>query len=264
MQLGIGLGATSFRGSGGMSRAAFQAALVAILGDTRFLWMPKATDTTTSTSDDAGARTITWDATVAGRLSALGSGTAQSFASGSSQWGSTPDTNDLSFGNGATDSAFSIVVLANITDTAAIRTLCSKWNTALREYEFIVNGADRLNLVLADQSAAALPQRLSDGAIGQGAWCLFGATYGGGGGATAADGIALYQNGSVIASTATNAGAYVAMENLTASFEIGSFTAHTGQFFDGSLALVAVCQKALSAPEHAAIANLCPQYFGVP
>ena len=84
------------------------------------------------------------------------------------------------------------------------------------------------------------------------------------GGATAANDITLYQNGAVIASTATNAGTYVAMENGTEPVEIGSNLTHTANYFDGSMALVAVCQKALSAADHLAIHTLCRSYFGVP
>src|SRR5688500_10685499 len=101
-----------------MTRAAFIVRLIGILGDVRLLWLPKAADTTTSITDDPSFRTVTWDATVASRLSSLGRGTSQSFVAASSQYGTTPDTADLSFGDGAADSAFSIIAFANVTDTA--------------------------------------------------------------------------------------------------------------------------------------------------
>jgi hypothetical protein len=107
--------------------------------------------------------------------------------------------------------------------------------------------------------------RSSDAAITQGSWRLFGATYSAAtGGATAGNDISLYQDGAVIASTPTNNASYVAMGDKGGPVEIGSIIAHTAHFMDGSLALIAVCQKALSAADHAAIAALCRRYFKVP
>jgi hypothetical protein len=92
-----------------LSRASFRAALMAILGDTRFLWMPRPTDATTNETDETfPGRTITYDATVVERLSKLGLGYAQSFTAASSQYGTGVDTANMSFGNATVDVAFSI------------------------------------------------------------------------------------------------------------------------------------------------------------
>jgi hypothetical protein len=251
------------------SRQAFQARLRAICGDVRVLWMPKDADAATAVTDETvPGRTITWDATVAGRLSRLGPSGAygQAFVSASSQWGTSPDTADLSFGNGTVDSPFSIVVLANVTDTAAIRAVVGKFDASNREYLLRVNADDTLSLVLEDESAVSQAIRTSTVAITQGSWHLFGATYDPslGSGALAANGITLYQDGAVIASTASNSGTYVAMENLAAPLEISGQAAHTTNFLDGSLALVAVVGRALSAADQAALAVLCRRYAGVP
>ena len=243
----------------------FRAALRAILGDTRLLWMPQRPDTTTVlTFETIPGRVVTWDATVLARLSALGpfGGMAQTF-NGTSEFGTTPDTANLSF-NGTTDTAFSIVVLANVTNTAATRALVMKWTTAQTEWNLQITGSDLLALVMGDVSAGVNASRSSDAVITQDSWRLFGVTYDGTGGATAANGITLYQDGAVIASTATNNASYVAMENGSALGEIGSNTGGTSAFFPGSMALAAVCQKALSAADHAAIYHLCRQFFGVP
>ena len=247
-----------------LSRANFQGKLKAILGTTSIVWMPKITDTTTAVSDDSVGHTFTWDATVAARLSALRNGVAQSF-DGVGQYGTTVDAADLSFGNGAADSAFSIVALANVTDTAAVREFLTKWSGAGgREWEISITAADVLSLRVFDDSAAVGAVRNSDSAITQGSWRLFGASYDGTGGATAANGMTLYQDGAVIASTATNNASYVAMENLGSACEIGSIIVHTTNFFAGSMAMVLLCQKALSATEHSTIAKLCHQFYGVP
>ncbi len=233
-------------------------------GDCRLLWLPLASDTTTNTTrENATGRVMTYDATVAARLASLGRAIAQTF-NGSANYGTTPDTTNLTFGTGAADLPCSIVVLANVTDTAAVRVLVSKFTTSNREYQLFVDATDKLSLLLQDESAAVAASRLSDAAITQASWRLFGASYDGTGGTTAANGITLYQDGAVIPSTPSNNASYVAMENLAAAFEIGSNTAHAANFFSGSLALATVCAKALVPAEHAAINALCKRYFNAP
>src|SRR5512146_2568364 len=89
-----------------MRRQQFESAMLAITGDTRLFWMAQSGDTTTSTGKSLNAGTITWDATVAARLSALGLGYAQTF-DGSANFGTVPDSDIYSYGTGTTDSAFS-------------------------------------------------------------------------------------------------------------------------------------------------------------
>lgn len=246
-------------------REKFLGQLLAILGDTRLLWLPKGTDTTTSTDESLNARTLTHDATIAARLSALGLAYAVSF-NGTTQYATTPDAADLSFGNGGTDSAFSVIALANVTNTAGIRMFVSKDNTSNREYSFYLDTVDKLNFFTRDESAAAGSTRLSDSAVTMGAPTLYGASYAGasGGGLTTnQNGTILYQNGLPIASTAFNNGSYGGMDNGAAAFEIGSFTAHTQGYMQGSMALVALCQKQLSASEMWAIKKLVNSYFNL-
>ena len=248
---------------GGGSKTVFVAKLLGILGDARLLWMPNPADTTTGTTLDPNTRTVTYDGAVASRLSPLGRGVQQSFVAASSQYGTTPDTANLSFGDGSTDTPFSIVAVGIVNDTASARTIVSKFNTAQLEYVFSITSADALSLNVVDASAAVQCVRVSDAAITQGSFRLFGVTYSGVGGGTAGNGITLYQDGAVIASTATNNPSYVAMENLTAPVEIGSQENHTAAFYDGTLALVAVAAKALTASDHAAIYDICRRYFGL-
>ena len=209
--------------------------------------------------------TLTHSSSVQARMSALGLGYAVSFASASSQFATMADTDKQSFGNGTADSAFSIVALANVTNTAANRGLVSKWTAGAtaREWMLFINTSDALQFSLFDESVDIQPLRASDSAIAQGSWKIFGSSYGGTGGATAADGITLYQDGAVIASTPTNNASYVAMENTGAVVSVGANNAGAGLLFDGSLALIAVCAKALTTPDHAAIAALCRRFFGV-
>ena len=243
-------------------QAEFASDLMVILGDTRLLWTPQPTDTTTSTTLDLNQRTITWDATVAGRLSPLGFGYQQSF-NGTNQYGTTPDTANLSFGNGVTDSAFSVIAVANVTNTATFRTIAGKFNAAatILEYGLDVDSSDLLRLFLYDKSSGGTPIRSSDAAITMGSPVVLSATYTAAtGGATAADDITLYQNGLAIASTATNSGAYVAMEDTAALGCIGA-QGTVQNYMSGTEALVAICQKSMTAQDHWNVYQLA-KYYG--
>lgn len=261
MGFGIVSGGSSIT-SRAQERRLFVGNLLALLGDTRMLWLPDAADSATSIDQSLNGRTLTADAAMT--LAASGLGYYRAF-NGTSQYLTTPDTASLSFGNGTADSAFSIVAVANVTNTAAARQIVSKHvasNNA--EWQLNVSAADALLLAVFDASAGVLAFRASDAAITQGSWAVFGATYSAAtGGATAANDMTLYQAGVAIASTATNSGSYVAMEDVTAEVAIGAGTNHTANFFPGSMAMVAVCQKNLTASEHWAISQLCRGYFDV-
>lgn len=239
--------------------------ILTITGDTRRLWTPKPTDTTTSLDESLNGATLTHGATLAGRLSALGLGYAASF-NGTTDYSSFPDAADLSFNTaGVTDLPFSVVCLANITDTAGQRTLLSKFdNTTGNEWILDVLSTDKLRLLLADSSAAAFSIRTSDVAIAQGAPHLYVSTYSGVGGASAANGVVLYVDGLPVASTTTSVGGvYAAMENLAGVVEIGSIAVHTSSFFIGSQGLSLLCAKALTASEVWAIKKLVNAYFNL-
>lgn len=187
----------------------------------------------------------------------------QSF-NGSTHFGTTPDADGLSFGNGTTDSAFSVVVLGNVTDTSAGRSFAGKYTANQREWNFNISASDLLRFDLFDESADDNPRCESNAAITHAATSLFAGTYTAAtGGATAANDISLYVNGLAIASTATNPGSYTAMENGSSVVGVGARDNTGTQAFSGSEGLVLVCQKALSASEHWLIKNYVNAYFGL-
>lgn len=260
-----GAGAALLSGAPLISRTEFLAGMSAILGaNQRLLYVPNGTDTTTSVESSTVGRTITWDATIAARASQLGNGYAQSF-NGSTQYGTMPDSATLTFGNGSVDQPVGVVVLANVTDTAASRDFLTKWDgpVAAREWNFSVNGSDQFRFEVYDEVTDALVTNVSTAAIIQGSWCLFGATYDGRGGATAANGVTLYVNGAAVSSTPTNHASYVAMSDTASLGCIGARNAGAVAPLAGSLALVALTQKALTPSEHARIVALSSKYFGL-
>ena len=248
-----------------ISRATFLSGMSTILGaNQRVLYVPNGTDTTSSVESSTVGRTITWDATIAARAVVTGNAYSQTF-NGTNQWGDMVDAADLSFGNGTTDQAFSILVLANASALAGEVTLAAKWAAGLQEYRFTLDATGLARMFMQDASAgAAIEARSAAGAATAGTWGLFGMSYDGTGGASAANGAAVYANGVDVTASRTNSGSYVAMEDLAVAFSIATRNAHTATFFPGSIAMVAVTQKALTASEHAQAATLCRRTFGVP
>jgi hypothetical protein len=226
-------------------------------------WLPHRNDTTTSV-DPISGRVWTADATMAGQISPLGKGSARLF-NGTSNYLTTPDTTDMSFGNSTTDSAFSIFCVVNVTDTAAARDIITKLNTVLpaREWAFTVTTTDAIQMAVTDESVPVNAIRNSDAGIIQGSWTSLSSTYSAAtGGATAANDMTHYNNGAVIASTATNQATYVAMENTVTAVYISNRNAGAGTFwFSGSIALILVLQANLSAAQHLALHNASRSYF---
>lgn len=250
-----------------VDRSTFVRKLSLIGGAPTALWLPYGGDLLTNTSWP-DTRVWTHANTQTGRWTRLGYGGLVSF-NGTSDRLTGVDATDLSPGDGSTDSAFSVVVMGNVTDTAAYRSLITKSTLTgpLREWLFDITNTDTLSLTLFDQSAStpgASPSAISTAAVTQGSVTLLGATYTAAtGGATAANDITLYEKGAVKASSASNEVAYVAMENTTAGVTIGDFAGAT-QWFSGSMGFAAFWKgTALTAAQHKAIASLCREYFGV-
>ena len=158
---------------------------------------------------------------------------------GTDEEADTPDAAYWSRGDGTNDNPMSIVFWAKITDTAGARALLSKWGvTGNREWTFQVNGSDKLQFYVSDDSAAATANRTGDAAIPMGRWAHFAVTYDGAGGATAMNTVTLYVDGAVHTSTATNNASYVAMEDQTEPVMMGAERAGgtPTQFFNGQMA----------------------------
>ena len=182
---------------------------------------------------------------------------------GSDEEADSPDAAYWTRGDGANDSPLSMVFWANVADTAAVRTFLSKWGAGgNREWILQVSSVDRLELFFSDDSAGVAPSRVGDTSIPMGRWAQFAVTYDGAGGAAAMDTVTLYVDGDAQASTATNSGSYVAMEDQTEPVMLGAARAGgtPTQFFNGQMAggpLGALfAQKELTANEIRALYDL--------
>ena len=117
------------------------------------------------------------------------------------------------------------------------------------EFYFIFDAADKLALHLHDESAAVWVTRIQNAAsVVDGQSVHVAAAYDGRGGANAADGITLYINGVVVASTATNDGAYDSMEDTSANAEVGTNEAG-GTFAEGVIRSLLVFNREPTAAE---------------
>ena len=224
-------------------------------GNLRAIWLPRDGDHLTNITPLPGSRLWTYNATAQGRVAAQGNGVLISFTSTSSHKVTTPDTDDLSF---VEPSPFSLVVLANVTSTLGHRGIASKGSAD--EWQCRIDSSGRFILELRDVSAAVSCSRYINTAVPTGTTHQYGFSYDGGGGATAANGITLYQDAVAPATTVTNNAAYVAMENATAAPAIGAQS--TIRYFDGSMGLVAVWAANLSAAQHLAVKVATNRYFG--
>lgn len=249
--------------SGIQKRQEFIHDFLTIAPDTRLLWLPVGSETTTSTDRSRNARVITYDATVAGRYSTLGSGLSVSF-NGTDQEADTPDVAALSFGDASVDEPFSIVAWVNQTATTGIKEILTKYDitTGLtkREWRFFLDAAEKLNLVLYDESVPANIGRLYNTALATGSVLFVAGTYSG---SILSSGVKLYSAAALIDDTDVASGAYVAMENTASLVRLGfSQGAAAGvNFFPGSMACVALVAGALDADELHALKLLGNGYF---
>jgi hypothetical protein len=159
------------------------------------------------------------------------------------------DNNDLSFGNGTTDTPFSVSAWIYRNGTSNDGIVC-KDASSNREWAFYIYSGT-LRMVLFDNSSGGYIGRRYGTTITNGEWHHVAATYDGGG---AASDIKLYLNGTQVDNQDNSSGSYTAMENLGAEARIGSKESDP-LYFDGNLEEVAVFSSELSAGNVTTIYN---------
>jgi len=152
------------------------------------------------------------------------------------------DSDDFSFGNGSTDSPFSISAWVKMDDASQFR-IASKYTNTDREYVFATDSSDRLSFVLYDLSSGGRIQRKYNTALTsfQGQWINVVGTYDGN---SLSSGILLYLNGIRVDDIDGNLGSYTAMENTTQPFEIGR--SNLTLFANGNIDEVSIFDSAIS------------------
>lgn len=249
-------------GTGEQSVGDFVQGLLTLMGDCRLLWLPNLTDTTTSTDKSRHATTITWSESLAAfdaARTSLGAGVTVAF-NGTDEEGDVPDADRYSFGDGANDSPFSVIALVDPDVNDATMSLVAKENAAsAEEWGFELNASGHAVARLTDESASATLTATYATPVGT-SEVLLGLSYNG---SKANAGLRIYVDGTNRSIIRGGSGTYVAMENTAALTHIGARYTTKQQFFDGSIALVAITASELSPDEMWAIKELCNGYFGL-
>jgi len=172
-------------------------------------------------------------------------------AVGGSEYISVLDAADLSFGDGANDSAFSVSAWINA-DVVTNFPIISKYgiNAATREWFFHLRGgadAGKLSFLVFDSNIGSYLGRQYDTPLNAGEWYHVLSTYNGVGGASAEDGIKLYLNGIRVdnADYPPN-GVYVAMHNTAQNVWFGRMI---NTYCDGRIDEGAIWSRELTKAE---------------
>ena len=164
------------------------------------------------------------------------------------------DSDTFSFGNGSTDSPFSISTWVKLDSISGNSTIVSKdLGLSTREYTLFVLSTGKLRIFLKNQGGNNQQSIDSTTALLTGQWYHIGCTYNGVGGNNAADGLTLYVNGSAETPTNVIKQGYIAMNNTTAPFRICKYS--TGNLMAGSVDEVAVFSSELTSENITTIYN---------
>ena len=160
------------------------------------------------------------------------------------------DNDNLSFGNASTDSAFSISAWVKMTDATRFR-VASKLNGSNAEYAFFTSAADQLYFVLYDNTTSNRISRFTSSTLTsyEGVWIHLVATYSGSG---SSGGLKIYLDNARIDDSFSDVGAYNAMHNTNAIFEIGKYTTSSA---NGLIDEVSVFNSELSQSDITTIYN---------
>jgi len=168
------------------------------------------------------------------------------------------DSDDFSFGNGVTDSPFSVSAWINMTDATRFRVV-NKGIDFLNnhEYVFTTSGSDLLQFSLYDSSTGARIARRYNTSLTsfEGQWIHLVASYDG---SETSNGIKIYFNGSILATDSNdlNPENYTAMENGTKPLLIGASLQTGGaKFSNGKFSNVSVFNIELSSTQVTEIYN---------
>lgn len=242
---------------GDQLRFQFVQDIYALLGDTIYLWMPDDGDTTTSTDFGRRAAVWTYDGTIAGNLTRLGSGLFWEL-DGTADEVDTPDIDAASFGNSTVDNPISVVVLARPDNNTTVMTLMEKGASATdEEWELFLDASGHLNFQVQDESVDTTIEGRYAAGVGT-SWTLLGASYSGSG---VIGGMTVFTDGVSRAVTDDSVATYVAMENGAGTTNIGARYSTKARFFDGGLALGILVNGAMSADEHWALKSLVNSYY---
>ena len=160
------------------------------------------------------------------------------------------DADNLSFGNGTTDSPFSISAWVKVTTNG--QTILTKNDGTNAEYFFGKIGNLLFIQIYNNGSTSGRRNRYIDLSGYEGQWIHVVGAYNGQGGNVAENGLRIYLNGTIQTGTTGRVNTYVAMNNTTAPVEIGRIGTNYGE---GHIDELAVFDVELSASDVTTIYN---------
>ena len=164
------------------------------------------------------------------------------------------DSNTFSFGNGTTDSPFSISAWVNPDSTAQFR-LMYKLNSTNGEYLCATDSSSKLSFLLYNNGGNSnrIGKKVNV-AITTG-WQHWTFTYDGTGSTDDNSGMKMYINGVEAGSyTSSNVGSYTAMNNTNVNLEIGAAT-YTSSYANGKISNVSIFNTELSSTQVTTLYN---------
>jgi hypothetical protein len=227
--------------------------ILELLGTPKLL-CPCAEVTGTSIADySRNANTLTASASVATLYGFRGRATYYDFNSATPHYLSRADDPDFTFGDGANDSAFSVVALVSPDDVTS-RTIIAKWSeiaaSPQREWRLYFDANGYPSFELYDESADTYIGREDQTAfaITANLWRVLIATYDG---SKTSAGIKIYIDGAQVDDADSASGAYVAMEDGTSALYVGCQfgAAARERFYDGKMSWTCIAAKELDADE---------------
>ena len=160
------------------------------------------------------------------------------------------DSSDFTFGDGSTDSPFSISMWVKLAD-GVVQGFIAKSSSSQKEYHIITSGSGLLRFRLYDNSTGGYIQSQMDAAASTLSWVNYIFTYDGSGDAT---GINIYADNSLVAQTQSGFGTYTAMENTTADLRVSS-SEQNNFYLEGNTDEVALFNIELSSSQVTDIYN---------
>lgn len=167
------------------------------------------------------------------------------------------DADNLSFGNGTTDSPFSISFWTKIAPTSQLTNVFLGKDSSSPNREYAIGmfaGSRKIRFFIKNQGGNNQQSIDSTNTISDNTWYHIVVTYDGSGGSNAADGMTIYINGNAETPTNVNKQSYTAMNNTSANFTIGKYNASSSTI-NGKIDEVSIFDVELSQSDVTNIYN---------
>ena len=172
---------------------------------------------------------------------------------GSDDYISIADAENLSFGDGSSDSPFSITAWIKPDASLGGFRIVSKSDASNAEYVFSTDGSGNLRVWICDSIFSNAIGQVTSGGLTADTWQHVAMTYSGSG---ASLGIKLYINNAAASHTDSSTGSYTAMENHLMDVDIGRLVlSSSSSYATGHMDDVAIIGKELSTTELSSIYN---------